>query len=337
MRPDIFNALQPKCLSCGQDIFIAVQAHVHAGHIIEGELRCRSCKASWPIIDGMPILLADVQGWLVQQAPVLLRRDDLSVLSENRLGDALGIGSTFDTERQYLSNYATDHWGVFAGGPESRALALLQRVSKDFEGPILDLGCSTGRISVELAQSGKTVVGIDLHAGMLRMAARVLQTGRARWPRRRLGTAFERIDVPVPLNTETVDFWVSDVTSLPFVAGQFGTIVSMNLIDCVPSAAEHIRHLAHLLRPGGRLLLATPYDWSPGASAPGDWLGGLGMDPVPAEQQLRDLLQSYFEIEHEEERVPWEVRLHDRCRVMYEDHLIVAKRRAAAIFEAGGQ
>lgn len=39
-------------------------------------------------------------------------------------------------------------------------------------GPLLELGCGTGRILFELAKTGKTVVGIDLDFGMLRFLHR---------------------------------------------------------------------------------------------------------------------------------------------------------------------
>ncbi|HKA88402.1 MAG TPA: class I SAM-dependent methyltransferase [Haliangiales bacterium] len=48
------------------------------------------------------------------------------------------------------------------------------------EGPILELGCGTGRLSVPLARDGHRVVGIDLAPGMLqRAAAKAAQRPRA--------------------------------------------------------------------------------------------------------------------------------------------------------------
>lgn len=40
------------------------------------------------------------------------------------------------------------------------------------EGPIIDLACGTGRATVPLAEAGHTVIGVDIHNGMLTQAKR---------------------------------------------------------------------------------------------------------------------------------------------------------------------
>ncbi|WP_144512168.1 class I SAM-dependent methyltransferase [Bacillus sp. FJAT-22090] len=39
-------------------------------------------------------------------------------------------------------------------------------------GPIIDLACGTGRITIPLASNGYEIIGVDLHAGMLELARR---------------------------------------------------------------------------------------------------------------------------------------------------------------------
>jgi SAM-dependent methyltransferase len=51
-----------------------------------------------------------------------------------------------------------------------------KRYSNITEGPILELACGTGRLVIELAKTGKSVMGMDLSAKMLEIANRNIST-----------------------------------------------------------------------------------------------------------------------------------------------------------------
>jgi SAM-dependent methyltransferase len=62
-----------------------------------------------------------------------------------------------------------------------RDVAFWQRLAAAQDGPILELGCGTGRIAVPVARAGATLVGIDRSAPMLRRAlARLGRLSRSR-------------------------------------------------------------------------------------------------------------------------------------------------------------
>jgi SAM-dependent methyltransferase len=63
-----------------------------------------------------------------------------------------------------------------------RDIAFWQRLAAAADGPVLELGCGTGRISVPVARSGATLVGVDRSVPMLRRAHRRLR--RAKLARR---------------------------------------------------------------------------------------------------------------------------------------------------------
>jgi SAM-dependent methyltransferase len=52
-----------------------------------------------------------------------------------------------------------------------RDVAFWQRVASEADGPVLELGCGTGRVSIPLARAGVNLVGIDRSAAMLARAA----------------------------------------------------------------------------------------------------------------------------------------------------------------------
>lgn len=59
-----------------------------------------------------------------------------------------------------------------------RDVAFWQRLASAQDGPVLELGCGTGRIAVPVARAGAAIVGIDRSAPMLARARRRLHRAR---------------------------------------------------------------------------------------------------------------------------------------------------------------
>ena len=86
-----------------------------------------------------------------------------------------------------------------------------QRIAREAEGPALELGCGTGRISVPLARSGVSLVGIDRSDPMLGRAAR-----RVELLRRRRGSGAR----------PQVSLVRGDIRNLPFADGSFNLVLA---------------------------------------------------------------------------------------------------------------
>jgi ubiquinone/menaquinone biosynthesis C-methylase UbiE len=67
-----------------------------------------------------------------------------------------------------------------------RDIAFWRRMAAPVDGPILELGCGTGRVAIPVAKAGATVVGIDRSASML-------ARGRMKVKRARLGSRIKLI------------------------------------------------------------------------------------------------------------------------------------------------
>lgn len=320
MRRRHFETLRPVCPLCRAPL----DADFESDELIEGIVVCTNpeCRREYPVIDGIPILVGAIRAWLAANPLQVLLRDDLSPAIESLLGDVLGPGSQYDTQRQHAGIYADDHYG--GGGA---AVRLLSDVGG--EGPFLDLGCATGGTTFALAARGLTV-GVDLNFAMLRVAASVLKSGRARYARRRVGVVYDRVDVAVETpHRELVDFWCCDAAALPFADATFGTVVCLNLVDCTPSPQHVLHELARGVRSGGQAIVSTPYDWSASATPVEQWLGGhsqRGAEGGAAEPVLRRVMSEQFELVSERE-VPWRVRLHDRSAVDYAVHVVTGRKR----------
>lgn len=317
--------------------------------ILEGLLRCTNpaCQYEYPIIDGVPYLLPHLPTFLAANIQAIQARTDLSDTILSVLGDCCGPGSAFDVERQQLSSYAWCHYGDLdprntdtdAG---TTAAVLRSFADDDFElpdGPVIDLGCSVGRTTFELAQqTQRMTLGVDLNPAMLRIASRVLRTGQVRFPRRRVGLVYEQREFVTEFaESEKVDFWACDVTALPFVDQQFSRCLCLNTLDSVSSPVALLQSLARIISAEGIAQLACPYDWSSAVTPVEAWLGGHSQR---ADHQglshniLRQLLDQSadlaekLKIVSERDNIPWTVRLHDRSRMTYNLHAVTLEKQA---------
>ncbi|MGX6603738.1 class I SAM-dependent methyltransferase [Micromonosporaceae bacterium Da 78-11] len=117
------------------------------------------------------------------------------------------------------------------GGDERAAAAavaiewLLTPVAPDV---LVDVACGTGLVTTRLRHPARTVVGVDLSAGMIDKAA-------GRLP----GTALR-----------------ADATALPLASGTVDAVLMIWLLHLVPDPAPPISEAVRVLRPGG-VLIAT--------------------------------------------------------------------------------
>lgn len=360
MRLTHFEMFKPVCPRCraGQyqpaPLVISKVVRGNDQVIFEGALTCTHphCGVTYPIVDGIPIIMADLSKYLSDALYAVTLRDDLSAVVEAIVGEAVGPGAAFNTNRHYLGTYGWDHYGDLA--PEniaadtarnwrpgsivsclSTGLDLFTSTNNGgIEGPILDVGCAAGRSTFELAnRSGSFVLGVDVNFLAGRLAQRVMHEGRVIYPLKQIGIVYERRDYAVKFaHTERVDFWACDGLSLPFRNGTFGFVNALNVLDQVSSPLQLLTAISDVLRPHGKALLATPYDWS-GAIPMKNWLGGRSSfdeDRADSAAALRSLLsskslhatQQRLRLIGEVEHHPWEVRVHNRRTAAYDTHIV---------------
>ncbi len=334
--------------------------------VVEGVLRCGdgACGARYPIIDGVAMILANLREMVARDAGMILRRDDLSEDTEALIGACLGAGCEFDRARLYTGAYASDHYGDGTrtgaeGGDAARVLARLIEMGGGLSvgnvGNVLDAGCATGGVSLELAarvaeRAGERgagdadglVLGVDTHMAMLRMAQGMLRTGVATFPLRREGLVYDRVRVAVDsrrmARAARVDYWCCDAMALPIASASVGAAVALHTLDAVPSPAGLLSELSRVTRNAGRVLLASPFDWTQSVTPMENWLGGHsahaahggegakvlewlmnGGAPVASGiDRLRALARDDME---------WRVRLYARAMTHYRTHLVACEVR----------
>jgi SAM-dependent methyltransferase len=357
VRLQHFEALAPICPVCRVAGREASRLAIHrritgdGDRIDEGALVCGAaiCQSEFPILDGIPFIAADVSRVITVQHAALDRRRDLSDYSRSLIGDAVGPESVYERDRYQISSYGRSHYGdLDPERPLEPERALISIVGAALEatgaagtgGVWLDLGCSTGRASFELAEAtGGLVVGVDLNLAMLQVAAGALR-GRVDHPLRRVGLVYDRRDFAVDFAAaDRVDFWACDVMALPLADGQITGVLSLNVLDCVSSPLAHLRELGRVLRAGGLAAIASPFDWSTAVTPLEAWLGGhtgRAEHRGSSERELARLLapadpanaQTRLVIDGEPLELEWEVYIHERASMRYRVHLVSAVRAA---------
>jgi len=146
---------------------------------------------------------------------------------------------------------------------------------------ILDLGCSVGRRTFELATTFKECIGVDHSARYIKAAVR-LQDGQ-----------IVRYTVPIEgvlnsfheasLNELGLDASASkclfvqqpDMANLDLVKlGVFDVVCAFDVLEKLSNPRGFLEHLHAFVQPGGLLILSSNYNWSSDNTADADWIGG---------------------------------------------------------------
>ena len=342
MRREHFERLRPLCPTCraagrgAVALQIGAVAATDGDDVLEGALVCgdEACRREHPIVDGIPIVVADLAAWTSHQLDAVLRRDDLSEFTESLLGDAAGDGPR-EQERFHVSSFGHGHWG--SDWHEQLLEAARGLLDAQPSGVWLDAGCAVGRGTVELARAGADLaVGVDLSFAMLKVAEGVRRNGCARYAVKRVGLVYERREVAVAnVPADRISLWCADAAALPFADGAFDGALSLNVLDSIGSPLGHLLELGRTLADGAPALLSTPYDWTANATAPDQWIGGhsqRGPSAGASEPELRRILSGAagidtgLRIEAERERIPWRLYANERSRVEYEAHVLRLSR-----------
>src|SRR5437764_2966482 len=110
---------------------------------------------------------------------------------------------------------------------------------------VLDAGCGTGFLSLELVAGGHRVTGVDLVPAMLVEARRKAAEQSA-----------------------AVRFEEADAEQLPFPPGSFDLVISRHVLWTLPHPEAAIDEWIRVLRPGGRLAIVDGAQYNEDAAPP---------------------------------------------------------------------
>ncbi len=117
-------------------------------------------------------------------------------------------------------------------------LKIIERTKKylNANSIVLDYGCATGSIALEIASMAKDVRGIDISANMIEIAKR---------------KADER-------GVKNIAFTKAAIFDESMEEGTFDVILSLSILHLVEDSAQVMDRVNQLLKPGGIFISATP-------------------------------------------------------------------------------
>jgi putative 4-mercaptohistidine N1-methyltranferase len=229
----------------------------------------------------------------------------------------------YETDR-LVSEYLLFHYGseeeVLGRMPAPReALNFPRRCVGDLIGPMgrearaLDVGCSVGRATFELARYAGTVIGIDYSTRFISAAQELKDRGfiESSYVVEGQITAPFRAEVPGGIARERVTFETGDAMDLRANLGEFDVVLAANLLCRLTDPRRFLDRLPSLVKPGGQLLLATPFTWLEEFTSRENWLGGRHPEDARSWDTLRALLEPHFEFQIAKE-LPFLIREHAR-------------------------
>ena len=179
-------------------------------------------------------------------------------------------------------------------------------------GNALDVGCAVGASSFELARSIPEVTGIDFSGAFIRAAEELKKQGSLEATVAFEGRRVQKFTAHVTegIDVSRVSFETGDAMNLRSDLGVFDVVLAANLICRLPEPLRFIERLADLVKPGGQLLLATPFSWLPEFTPEKNWLGGTE-HATASHEVLADLLRPDFTLEFTKD-LPFLIREHSR-------------------------
>jgi len=218
------------------------------------------------------------------------------VVSGNDTNDGLSVYESDRAVSEYLEfHYGDEYFGV-PNFPSKIARIALSLSAGTPQSKALELGCSVGRCSFELAKVFESVVGIDFSARFIKNGVMMQKEGVVRYKLKMEGELYEQKEVfaeDCDIDEDVrarVEFWQGDACNLKDRFRGYDLVVAANLIDRLYAPKRFLQGVHELLNIGGVLVLASPYSWDESFCEKSEWVCGKNGSLA----KIREILSKHF-------------------------------------------
>lgn len=185
---------------------------------------------------------------------------------------------------ELISQYLEFHYGAQYFSVPNFCVNAVQQCIKEIQplytAKALDIGCSVGRATFELAKTFTYVDGIDFSARFIQQAYTLAEHGEIRYTICTEGELVEFKSVSlVQLGYDSlldkVNFMQGDACNLKPQYSGYDLIYAANLIDRLNDPKQFLISIEARLNSGGYLVITSPYTWLEEYTDKDKWLGGI--------------------------------------------------------------
>lgn len=224
----------------------------------------------------------------------------------------------YETDKM-LSEYAEFHYGDtyfdVPNFPTALAQIAIAAMGNKPAHKALDLGCASGRSTFELAHHFDHVTGIDFSARFIGQGVQLAQKGILRYTLTDEGELVsykERSLANLGLDSikNKVEFYQGDACNLKPIFTDYDLILAANLIDRLYDPAKLLTTIHTRIKPGGLLMITSPYTWLTEHTKKELWIGGFKKDGenFTTLDGLKEILGSHFKLVQGPQAVPFVIR-----------------------------
>jgi len=207
---------------------------------------------------------------------------------------------------EIISQYCEFHFGdEYLGVPNfTKKIAQIANKYAINKNSVLDIGCSVGRASFELAKEFKNVTGIDFSARFVQVAQTLKDQRVLRYEKKIEGDITEAKEITLKsLELENVDldrleFWQGDACNLKPHFKNYDMIIGINLLDRLYDPKLFLEDIAKRLNKDGIFIVGSPFTWSDEYVEKEHWLGGKveNHKPIYSYDTLAQILDKEFSL-----------------------------------------
>jgi putative 4-mercaptohistidine N1-methyltranferase len=217
--------------------------------------------------------------------------------------------------------------------PKACVEATMRHVPADRRDRCLDIGCSVGRSAFEFARFFGHVDAIDFSARFIQSGVRLQQGDEVLYEIPTEGelttnraVSLERIGLSEA--AARVLFMQGDACNLKEIFTDYDVVFAGNLIDRLYDPALFLEGIAPRIRPGGLLVITSPYTWLEEYTPKAKWIGGrreAGEPLSTAAGLARALAPAFVAVDTQD--VPFVIRETARKHQHTIAHMTVWRRR----------
>jgi 5-histidylcysteine sulfoxide synthase/putative 4-mercaptohistidine N1-methyltranferase len=214
--------------------------------------------------------------------------------------------NVYETD-ELISLYCEFHYGSENFGVKNfclNSVELLKPYLKDIKtSKALDLGCSVGRASFELAKIYDEVLGIDFSANFINVGVKLKLYDSLIYKVKKEGEIFDEKsvslkDFDLEKIKDKVTFMQGDACNLKDIYTGYDLVFCSNLIDRLYYPQKFLEDVPSRVNKDGLLVILSPYTWLEEYTPKSNWLGGFIKDnkEVTTLDFLKENLLGQFEL-----------------------------------------